>query len=339
VRPGREAAPLSRLVAVVALSLAVALRAALPVAEGQASASTVRVGYLGLTSASPEVLRVVNAFKDGLRQLGYVDGQNLALEYRWAYGQSDRLPELAAELVRLKVNVIVAPNTPAVIAAKRATTTIPIVFIGAEPVSIGLGSNLARPGGNVTGVSLLAGPEIGGKYLELLREAVPRVSRVVLLRNPDHPGHPPVVREVESAARSSGLTLHVVNARTPDELDAAFAAMVRARAEALVVLADANFFRYRKRLAELAERSRLPAIYGMTEHVEAGGLLAYAANFEDAARRAATHVERILKGARPGDLPIEQPTRFELIINSRSARALGLTIPTSLLSRADRVIE
>ena len=285
------------------------------------------------------MLRVVNAFKDGLRQLGYVDGQNLALEYRWAHGQSDRLPELAAELVRLKVNIIVAPNTPSVLAAKRTTTTIPIVFIGAEPVSIGLGSSLARPGGNVTGVSLLAGPEIGGKYLELLKEAVPKVSRVAVLMRPEHPGHPLVVKEVEAAARTSRLPLQVVRVKTADELDTAFSSMVQGKADGLVVLADALFFRHRKRLADLAAKHRLPAVYGMTEHAEAGGLMAYASNFEDAARRAATHVDRIVKGAKPGDLPIEQPTRFELIINARSARALGLTVPPSLLSRADLVIE
>jgi putative ABC transport system substrate-binding protein len=308
-------------------------------ADAQAPTSIVRLGWLGLTSPTPEVLRVVNAFKDGLRTLGYVDGQNVAFEYRWAQGQADRLPDLAAELVRLKVNVIVSGNTPGVVAAKKATATIPIVFIGAEPQSVGVGSSLAKPGGNVTGVSLLAGPEIGGKYLDLLKETVPRVSRVALLRNSDHPGHPPVVKAVEEAARSSKLTLQVLNARTPDEIDTAFAAMSRARAEALVVLGDANFFTHRSRLAELAEKNRLPAIYGMTEHTEVGGLMAYAASFEGAARRAATHVDLIVKGARPGDLPVERPTRFELIINARTAKALGLVLPATLLARADRVIE
>jgi putative ABC transport system substrate-binding protein len=285
------------------------------------------------------VLRIVDAFKDGLRQLGYVDGQNLTLEYRWAHGQSDRLPELAAELVRLKVSIIATGNTSSVIAAKTATAVIPIVSIGPEPASIGFGANLARPGGNVTGVSLLAGPEIGGKYLELLKEAVPRVSRVALLMRSGHQGHPAVVKQVEAAARASKLPVQVVRAGTADELDTAFSAMVRGKADGLVVLADALFFTHRKRLADLAAKNRLPAIYGMMEHAVAGGLMAYAANFEDAARRAATHVDRIVKGAKPGDLPIEQPTRFELIINERTARALGLALPASLLARAERVVE
>jgi putative tryptophan/tyrosine transport system substrate-binding protein len=281
---------------------------------------------------------LIDAFKGGLRQLGYVEGRNVTFEYRWAHGQSDRLPEFAAELVRLKVDVIAAANTQSVAFAKEATSTIPIVSIGPEPASLGLGSSLARPGRNVTGVSLIAGPEIGGKYLELLKEAVPRASRIALLMRPDHPGHPSVVKEVQAAARPSKVTIQVVRARTL-ELDGAFAEMSRGRAEALVVLADAIFFQHRKRIADLAARSRLPAIYGMAEHAEAGGLMAYAASQEEAARRAATHVDRILKGARPGDLPIEQPTRFELTINARVARALGLAMPVSLLSRADRVIE
>jgi putative ABC transport system substrate-binding protein len=308
-------------------------------AEAQTSGIAVRIGWLGLNSSTPDVMRIVDAFKDGLRQLGYVDGQNLAMEYRWAQGQSDRLPALAAELVRLKVNVIATGNSSSVVAAKTATTTIPIVFIGPDPATIGFGANLARPGGNVTGVSLFAGPEIGGKYVELLKEAVPRVSRVAVLMRSGHPGHPAVVKQVEAAARASKVPVQVVGAGTADEIDPAFSAMVREKADGLVVLADALFFSHRKRLVDLVAKNRLPAIYGMREFAEAGGLIAYGANFEDAARRAATHVDRIVKGAKPGDLPIEQPTRFELIINVKSARTHGLTIPTSLMSRADRVID
>jgi putative ABC transport system substrate-binding protein len=188
-------------------------------------------------------------------------------------------------------------------------------------------------------VSILAGPEIGGKYLELLKEAVPRISRAAVLLNPDHSGHPPVLEAVEAAARSLKVALQVFKARTPPEIDGAFLAMSRGRADGLVVLADANFFTHRKRLAELAEKHRLPAIYGMVEHAEPGGLMAYAASFEGAARRAAVYVDRIIKGARPGDLPVERPTRFELIINAKTAKALGVTIPPALVARADRVIE
>ncbi|HTK92890.1 MAG TPA: ABC transporter substrate-binding protein [Verrucomicrobiae bacterium] len=223
--------------------------------------------------------------------------------------------------------------------AKDATSTIPIVAIGPEPQSLGLGANLARPGGNVTGVSLIAGPEIGGKCLELLTEAVPRVSRVALLIRADHPGHGSVVKEVLAAARPVKVTIQTVKARTPQDLESAFAEMRRGRAEALVVLADAVFFQHRTRIADLAAKGRLPTIYGMTEHAEAGGLMAYAANFEEVAQRAASHVDRILKGASPGDLPVERPTRFDLTINARTAKALGLTMPRSLLSRAERVIE
>jgi putative ABC transport system substrate-binding protein len=286
-------------------------------------------------------LRIVNAFRQGLRELGYVEGQNIVLEYRWAHGKAERLPDLATELVRLKVDFIIAASTPAVLAARQATLTVPIVMAGgvADPVAQGLAASLARPGGNITGVNLLAGSEIGGKYLEIFKEAVPRLSRVSVLWNPGNPSHPLLVKEMEAAARVLGIRLHPTEARTPDDYDSAFSAMTRAGADGVFIMTDPNAFLHRKRLADLAAKSRLPSMHSLIEPVEAGGLLAYAANFPDVARRAATYVDKIVKGAKPGDLPIEQPTKFELVINLKTARALGLTVPPSLLQRADQVIE
>ena len=319
-------------------SLASAIGA--PLAAGaQNPTKAVRIGWLGFASPGPEVLRIVGAFKQGLHQLGYAEGQNVAIEYRWAHGQSERLPDLVAELVLLKVDIIAVTNTLGALAAKQATSTIPIILLGADANALGLGSRLARPGGNITGVTLVAGPEIGGKYLELLKEAIPKISRAALLVRPENPSHALVLKAIEAAARSSKIQLHPVTARTPDELDIAFSAMARARADALIVLADPIFFRYRQRIADLAAKNRLPAMYGLTEHTEAGGLMAYSANFAEVARHAATHVDKILKGAKPADLPIEQPTKFEFVINLKTAKALGLTIPPSLLLRADQVIE
>ena len=313
---------------------------ALPlVVEAQHPARTVRIGWLGLASPGPEVWRIVDAFKAGLRRFGYVEGQNVAFEYRWAHGRSERLPELAAELVALKVDVIATANTLSALAASQTTSSTPIVFCGADAEALGLGSRLARPGGNMTGLTFLAGPQIGGKYLELLKEAAPRISRVAVLVRPESAIHALLLKEIQAAARTSNVQIHEVKAQTLDELGPAVAAMVRARADAVIVLSDPIFFRHRQQLADLVASSRLPAMYGMTEHAEAGGLMAYSANFEDVARRGAAYVDRILKGARAGDLPIEQPTRFELIINAKTARTLGLTLRPSLLSRADRVIQ
>jgi putative ABC transport system substrate-binding protein len=309
------------------------------VAEAQDPAKVVRIGWLGLASPGPQVLRIVDAFKQGLRQLGYVEGQNVAFEYRWAHGRSERLPDLAAELVLLKVDIIAVANTLGVLAAKQATRTIPIIFLGADPDALGLGSSLARPGGNITGVTLVAGPEIGGKYLQLLKEAVPESSRVAVLVRPENSSHALVLKEIEAAARSLKVQLQPVRARTPDDLDTAFSAMARLRVDALIVLADPIFFLHRERLATLAAKNRLPAMYGLTEHAEAGGLMAYSANFAEVARRAATYVDKILKGAKPGDLPIERPQTFELVINLKTAKTLGITIPQPVLLRADQIIE
>ena len=317
---------------------AVLLAAPLAV-EAQQAAKVHRVGWLGLASPGPEVLRIVDALRQGLREQGYVEGRDIAFEYRWAHGRADQLPDLAAELARLKVDIIVVANTPGAHAAKRATTTIPIVFVGPDPLSTGLVASLGRPGGNITGVTLVPGPEIVGKYLQLIKEAVPKVSRVAVLWNQDSQMHPLIVREAEVAARALQLQVQSVGVRGADEFEGAFAAMTKERASAVVVLGDPAFLLHQKQLAELAARSRLPAIYALTDHVEAGGLMAYSANFAEAARRAATYVDRILKGAKPGDLPVEQPTKFELVINLKTAKALGLTIPPSLLQRADELIQ
>jgi len=236
--------------------------------------------------------------------------------------------------------VILAGVTQAALVAKKATSTIPIVFaVAIDPVAVGLVASLARPGGNVTGLSFYAGPEIAGKHLQLLKEAAPKITRVAVLSNPANAGHPLFLREAEVAARALGLGLRAFEARAADGLDQAFAAMSREQTGALVVLADWVFYVHKARIADLAARHRLPAIYGSTEHVQAGGLTAYAPSMMDNWRRAGIYVEKILRGARPADLPVEQPTKFELLINPKTARALGLTIPPSLMLRADRVIE
>jgi putative ABC transport system substrate-binding protein len=307
-------------------------------AEAQAPANTVRIGWLGLAAPTPEVLRVVNAFKNGLRELGYVDGQNLAFEYRWAHGQSDRLRPLVAELIRLKVDVIAAGNPNRSPWQRRDEHHSHRGHRARAPVARPRRESRA-PGGNVTGVSLIAGPEIGGKCLELLTEAVPRVSRVALLIRADHPGHAAWVKEGPGGGPAGKVTIQTVKARTPQDLESAFAEMRRGRAEALVVLADAVFFQHRTRIADLAAKGRLPTIYGMTEHAEAGGLMAYAANFEGSGTARGEPRGQDPQGRQPRGSAVERPTRFGLTINARTAKALGLTMPRSLLSRAERVIE
>jgi putative tryptophan/tyrosine transport system substrate-binding protein len=275
-----------------------------------------------------------------MRALGYVEGQHLVLEYRGAAGQYERFPALAAELVRLPVDVLLVPNTPAALAAKHATTTIPIVMVGiSDPVGSGLVASLARPGGNITGLSVMR-PELVGKHLEILREVLPTVSRVAVLWNPANPVVALNVRAAEVAAQALGVQLYLQEARGPDAFDRAFAAMTRAHAGALLVLGDPVFVQHRRRLAELAATSRLPTMYQIQcrAFVEAGGLLCYGPSLLDQWRRAATYVDKILKGAKPADLPVEQPTRFELVINLRTAQVLGITIPPTLLMLADEVI-
>ena len=315
-------------------------------AEAQPARKVYRIGFLSPSSSSdPERLaspfgeRGLAAVRQGLRDLGYVEGQNIAIEYRWAEGRFERLPDLAAELVRLKVDVIVSVVTQATLAAKNATGTIPIVLVAAgDPLGSGLVASLARPGGNVTGPSSMYA-ELAGKQLELLKETVPKVSRVAVLWNPANAvWQAQMLRQTEGAARALGLQVQLLEARGPDELEGAFAAMTRERASALLVQVDVIFALHARRIADLAAKRRVPAMYGSREHVEAGGLMSYAPNALDLFRRAATYVDKILKGAKPADLPVEQPTKFELVINLNTAKALGLTIPQSVLVRADEVI-
>jgi len=319
---------------------AAALLAAPFAAGAQQAAKVARIGLLSLNvSASPHVFE---PFLQGLRDFGYVEGRNLAIEYRDAEGKPERLSALAAELVALKVDVIFAPGTPHALAAKQATTTVPIVFTGVtDPVTDGLVTSLARPGGNVTGLSFLA-LDLAGKRVELLKQAVPGVTRVAILRQPGGQGErtdTDILKAAEVAARALGVRLQFVEARGPTDLDRAFSDMTKARAGALTGLGGSMFFNERRRLVDLAAKNRLPAVYPLREFVDAGGLMSYGPNMADSFRRAATYVDKILKGAKPADLPVERPTKFDLVINLKTAKALGLTIPPSLLQRADQVIE
>jgi putative ABC transport system substrate-binding protein len=320
-------------------TLAGGLLAAPRVLDAQPAGKVYRVGYLTASSITANP-RILEAFRQGLRDLGWVEGQNIVIEYRSAEGRFDRLPDLAAELIRIKVDLIVAAPAPPALAAKNATGTIPIVFIGAaDPVGIGLVASLARPGGNVTGLSYGVGLSIFAKDLELLKEVVPKVRRVAVLSNPASPSQPLAITAVKDAAGSLGLQLQLVEARGPEEFDGAFAAMTRERAGALFVLQDPAFSPHRARLVDLAAKNRLPSILTQREDAEAGGLMSYGPRLSDLWRRAATYVDKILKGAKPADLPVEQPTKFELVVNLKTAKALGLTIPPSLLARADEVIQ
>jgi putative tryptophan/tyrosine transport system substrate-binding protein len=312
---------------------------AAPLAAEAQTAKIARIGWLGDRPAAGPRLE---AFFQGLRDLDYVEGRNLVIEYRYAEGKPERYPALAAELVALKVDVIVSANTLGTLAAKQATKTIPIVFIGAaDPVQSGLVTSLARPGGNATGLSALS-PELVGKCLELLTQAVPGVSRVAVLWQPGAQGErtdKDMLKGADVAARALGMRLQFVEARGPTEFDRAFSDMTRARADALTVLGSAMFNNERRRLVDLAAKNRLPAVYSGRASVDAGGLMSYGPNIADLWRRAATYVDKILKGAKPADLPVEQPTKFELIINLKTAKGLDITIPQSLLGRADEVIQ
>ncbi len=316
------------------LGFGVASRAA----EAQRAGKVYRIGYLS-TPTRESVEHGLQAFLRKLRELGWVEGQNLVIEYRWAEGNVERLPDLAAELVRLKVDVIVAPAGSAALAAKNATSSIPIVMIfPSDPVEIGLVASLSRQGAT-SRARPTPGPEIFGKQLQILKEAIPHASRVAILSNPADPSFALQAREVEAAARSLRIRLQQVEARGPEEFDRAFAGMARERAEALLVTGTSTFLAHRTRLAELAVNGRLPTMYSFRENVEAGGLMAYAVNMADFVGRAAVYVDKILKGAKPADLPVEQPTKFELVINLKTAKALGATIPPSVLARADEVIQ
>jgi len=312
------------------------------VVTAQPTTKVPRVGYLAGGRQGDPATPASEAFRQGLRDLGYVEGRNVVLEYRFAEGRIDRYPELVAELVRLPVDVIVVPGTAAAQAARKATVSIPIVIVLAgNPVGDGLITSFARPGGNVTGTTSVSS-EISGKYLELLREAVPTLSRVAVLWNPLTPPHTKMLKETEAASRTLGLTVQPVSARRPDEIPGAFAAMARGRADGLVVLSDPMFDgsrRERMRIADLVTKARLPTMYTTRELTQEGGLMSYGPSQPDLFRRAAGYVDKILRGAKPADLPVEQPTKFELVINLKTAKALGLTIPPSVLARADEVIQ
>jgi len=308
------------------------------VAQAQQPTKIPRIGFLGATSLSATSARI-EAFRHGLPELGYVEGKNIVIEYRWAEGKIERLPDLAAELVRLKVDVIVTSSAAPTRAAKEATTTIPIVMANDnDPVGSGHVASLARPGGNVTGVSTFA-PEISGKQLELLKEIVPKLSRVAVLGTSTNSGYAQLLREVELAAGAFGVKLQYLDVLNAKDIETAFRAASKGRADALLVLASPVNFSQRTQIAELAVKNRLPAIYAQTEYTEAGGLMYYGANTPDLYRRAATYVDKILKGTKPADLPVEQPIKFEFIINLKTAKQIGLTIPPNVLVRADRVIK
>lgn len=307
--------------------------------EGQQAGKVYRIGYLTIPSretAGP----VADSFQHGLSDLGWTAGRNVVIDYRFAESDLGRLPDLAAELVRLRADVIVAGANAAVIAVKNATRTIPIVmFLAVDPVDSGLVASFARPGGNITGLTLTAGAEIYGKQLQLLKDAFPHISRVAILLNRAAPTNARASGEIEIATRSLDLQEQIVVVGSPNEFDHAFSSLKATRPDAIFVPGDSMFYQHRVRLARLAAKSRLPTMWGLREHAEAGGLMAYATDLQDLARRAATFVDKILRGARPADLPIEQPTKFELVINLKTAKALGLTMPPSLLARADQVIE
>jgi len=324
-----------RFIAVMAASLLAAPLAA----EAQQPQKMTRIGYLEFGSAAPGT-PLLEAFRRGLRERGWVEGQNLAIEVRYAEGKQDRLPQFAADLVNLKVDLIFASATPAALAAKQATTTIPIVIgFVADPVGSGLVPRLARPGGNITGWTHLAGLELNSKRLEILKDAVPGATRIGALWNPANPVHGPSLKEVEAAARRLKVQIHPMGVQDPQKLQGAFSAMAQERVQALTVPPDGMFLAHQSRIIDLAAMYRIPTMYGVRELAEAGGLMAYGVNLPEMYQYGAFFVDRILKGAKPGDLPVEQPTKFELVINLKTAKSLGLTIPPSVLGRADEVIQ
>jgi putative ABC transport system substrate-binding protein len=324
--------------AVVFFALYSLLLAPCSAVHAQQPAKIPRIGFLSTPSLSIISPRI-EAFGQGLRELGYVEGKNIVIEWRSAEGKLDRVPALAAELVRLKVDVIVTGGATDTRAAKEATNTIPIVMAqDSDPVGSGFVASLARPGGNITGLSTLA-PEVSGKRLELLKEILPKLSRVAVMGISTRPGNAQSLKEVELAAGAFKVKLHFLDVLDPKDIETAFRAASKGRAEAVLVLQSPFFNSQRNQLVDLAIKSRLPAIYPQTEYTEAGGLMYYGANTPDIYRRAATYVDKILKGTKPADIPVEQPRKFELIINLKAAKQIGLTIPPDVLARADRVIK
>jgi ABC-type uncharacterized transport system substrate-binding protein len=306
--------------------------------EAQQLEKLPRIGFLGATSAAVEKSRI-DAFQQGLREFGYVEGKNIGIEYRWAEGRLDRLPELAAELVRLRVDILVTGGSTSSRAAKEATTTIPIVMAQVnDPVGSGMVASLARPGGNITGLSTLV-PELSGKRLELLKEIVPKLSHVALFGTSNTPGNAEALSETELAAKAFRVHFQYLEIRGPKDIDTTFRAATKNRVDAVLVPGNPVLIVRRKQIAELAAKNRLPIAYGQPEYVEEGGVMSYGTSVTDLYRRAATYVDKILKGTKPGDLPVEQPTKFELVINLKTAKQIGLTIPPNVLARADRVIK
>jgi putative tryptophan/tyrosine transport system substrate-binding protein len=321
--------------AIMVLTICAMLFALCFSASAQQQTKVARIGHLSATAAADPARR--EAFLQGLRQLGYVEGKNIIIEWRYGEGKADRLPVLATELVRLKVDVIVTAGPEGTVVAKEATSTIPIVMTqDPDPVANGFVASLARPGGNITGLSTLSA-ELSGKRLELLKEIIPRLSRVAVFDNSTG-GNAQVLRETERTARALGVKLQYLDVQSPKDIETAFRAASKARVNAVLMLPNPVHFSQRTYIADLAIKSRLPVIYGRPEYVEAGGLMNYGVSFTDLDRRAATYVDKILKGTKPADIPVEQPTKFEFIINLKAAKQIGLTIPPNVLARADRVI-
>jgi putative ABC transport system substrate-binding protein len=307
-------------------------------AQAQQPAKIPRIGFLVTSALSANLARTA-AFRQGLRDLGYVDGKNIVIEWRYAEGKADRLPSLAAELLRLEVNLIVTAGASSTQAAKEATTTVPIVMAqDADPVATGVVASLARPGGNITGLSSLA-PELSGKQLELLKENIPRVSRVAVFGNSTRPGNAQALREIEIAAKAFGIKLQYLDVLSSKDIESAFRAASKGRAQAVLMLGNPVATSQRTQITDLAAKNRLPAIYDRPEFVEDGGLMTYSVSQNDLFRQAATYVDKILKGRTPADLPVEQPIKFEFIINLKAAKQIGLTIPPNVLVRADKVIK
>jgi ABC-type uncharacterized transport system substrate-binding protein len=328
----RKAGVLSILFAMVLLAVAV-------IAEAQQPDKVSRVGFIGASSAS-SAGHYLEAFRHGLRDLGYVEGENIVIEVRWAEGSAGRFPQLIAELIQLNADVVVVSAAAGAMAAKKAGITTPVVFAAVtDPLGYGIIGSLARPGGNLTGVALGAGEGFSGKWVELLKETVPKVARMAVLRNPAHPVAAVFLREMQAAGRALGVTLQYFEARDPSQLDSALFRMEKERAEALIVTPDPFFSSQRSRILDFLARRRLPSMFFSNEYVNAGGLMSYGPSFPDSYRRAATYVDKILKGAKPADLPVEQPKKFEFVINLKTAKQIDLTIPPNVLARADTVIK